>query len=362
MASFRAATWTLQSPRQRSSCWLHSGSWLGSDCSIGDVLWTSAAFDDGIIRAGSVRVANPGAEPSGAGRSGTVSGCGFGRLLRLELGNRRRRRSVAESVAERQDPDGVADADVAGRAHHREEAIAGHDAVAGLVVDRALGVADLADLQDGGVPDFDLAADRQREEVDAGRGDVLGEVTRPNLEALRHHLRDRLLPEQRHLTVPVAGVGVAFKPSIEDKRASLSALLAYGLAHAQVDRDDDSRTGQLHAHESSSRTHRPDLPPSLSSSPRPSTVMPRSTALHMSYSVSAATEAAVSASISTPVAPSVSTAARMRTPSPRGSKSTEACVNAIEWQRGMRSLVFFAAVMPATRATPSTSPLGACPS
>ena len=90
--------------------------------------------------------------------------------------------------------------------------------------------------------------------------------------------------------------------------------------------------------------------------------MPRSTALHMSYRVSAATPAAVSASISTPVAPFVSTVARIRTPSPTGSNSTLACVSASGWQSGMRSLVRLAAMMPATRATANTSPLGARPS
>src|SRR4051794_15006501 len=49
------------------------------------------------------------------------------------------------------------------------------------------------------------------------------------------------------------------------------------------------------------RTNSPLLPPALSRSSISEMRMPRSTALHMSYTVNAATDTAVKASISTPV-------------------------------------------------------------
>ena len=59
------------------------------------------------------------------------------------------------------------------------------------------------------------------------------------------------------------------------------------------------------------RTQDPVFPPCFSSRRVYSITMPRSTALHMSYSVSAATEAAVNASISTPVCPRKRQSARI---------------------------------------------------
>src|SRR6185437_7888904 len=80
--------------------------------------------------------------------------------------------------------------------------------------------------------------------------------------------------------------------------------------------------------------------------------------------VSAATDTAVSASISTPVLPAVLTVATMRSPaSPAvaGSISTVTPVMGNGWHIGMSVLVCFAAIIPATRATAITSPLGMPP-
>ena len=90
----------------------------------------------------------------------------------------------------------------------------------------------------------------------------------------------------------------------------------------------------------------------------------------MSYTVRHATEAAVSASISMPVLPVtpqvvttwMPTRPSARSPSRTGSHSTFALVMFNGWHIGMRSLVFFAAMTPATRAQASTSPLAALPS
>src|SRR5579872_878138 len=81
----------------------------------------------------------------------------------------------------------------------------------------------------------------------------------------------------------------------------------------------------------------------------------------MSYSASAATETAVSASISTPVLPVTRTSASISTASSSTVSSTATREIGSGWQSGIRSLVLFAARMPATRATPSASPLGTSP-
>src|ERR1700722_9331023 len=76
-----------------------------------------------------------------------------------------------------------------------------------------------------------------------------------------------------------------------------------------------------------------------------------------------ATDTAVSASISTPVGPVTLTVARTRRAgaASSGATSTSTLVIASGWQSGMSSLVFFAAMMPAIRAAPSTSPFLALP-
>ena len=95
-------------------------------------------------------------------------------------------------------------------------------------------------------------------------------------------------------------------------------------------------------------------------------VIQRSTALHMSYTVSAATDAAVIASISTPVCPEQRATARMRSAVlPRGagraSNVTSTWESSSGWQSGIRSGVRLAAMIPARRAAPRTSPLAAFP-
>mmetsp|Transcript_23734 Transcript_23734/g.72548 ORF Transcript_23734/g.72548 Transcript_23734/m.72548 type:complete len:270 (+) Transcript_23734:511-1320(+) len=105
--------------------------------------------------------------------------------------------------------------------------------------------------------------------------------------------------------------------------------------------------------------HSPDLPPDLRRSLTSRTTMPFDAALHMSYTVSAATAAALIASISTPVPPSHAADALTTSEwfSGRNEKSTAACEMSKGWQRGMSSDVRLAAPIPATRATARTSPL-----
>ena len=90
---------------------------------------------------------------------------------------------------------------------------------------------------------------------------------------------------------------------------------------------------------------------------------PFSSALTMSYTVSAATVTAVSASISTPVLSTVRTrASTPRVPLPRrASNVTSTFVRRSGWQSGISSEVRLAARIPAVRAVPSTSPFGASP-
>ena len=74
--------------------------------------------------------------------------------------------------------------------------------------------------------------------------------------------------------------------------------------------------------------------------------------------MSAATATAVSASISTPVRPVTRQVARITTQpcSGSGSSSTVTAVSGSGWQSGIRSAVRLAPMMPASCATPSTSP------
>src|SRR3954454_16996305 len=76
-----------------------------------------------------------------------------------------------------------------------------------------------------------------------------------------------------------------------------------------------------------------------------------------------ATETAVSASISTPVGPVTLTLARTRHPGrlASGSMSTVTFDSASGWHSGISSEVRLAAMMPAMRAVPSTSPFLALP-
>src|ERR1700722_6171501 len=76
-----------------------------------------------------------------------------------------------------------------------------------------------------------------------------------------------------------------------------------------------------------------------------------------------ATETAVSASISTPVWPTHRASARTLRPGSAwsGAMSTTTLAKATGWQSGIRSDVFLAAIMPAIRAAPMTSPFLASP-
>jgi hypothetical protein len=81
-----------------------------------------------------------------------------------------------------------------------------------------------------------------------------------------------------------------------------------------------------------------------------------STALTMSYTVSAATATAVRASISTPVRAAVRTVASMSKPRGVGVRSTCTLDRGREWQSGISVAVCLAAMMPASRAACTGSP------
>ena len=84
----------------------------------------------------------------------------------------------------------------------------------------------------------------------------------------------------------------------------------------------------------------------------------------MSYTVSAATDAAVIASISTPVGPVVAASARIRsTPAARsGVIATTRSVSGSGWHSGISSAVCLPPMTPASSATVSTSPFAPPPS
>jgi len=81
----------------------------------------------------------------------------------------------------------------------------------------------------------------------------------------------------------------------------------------------------------------------------------------MSYTVRQPADTAVSASISTPVRSTVRTVATISTPRARGRASTSTAESAMGWQSGTISGVFFAAMMPASRAAARTSPFSDSP-
>ena len=98
--------------------------------------------------------------------------------------------------------------------------------------------------------------------------------------------------------------------------------------------------------------------------------MPRSTALHMSYTVSSAMETPVRASISMPVLPVtpvvmtawMPTRPSSRSPALTGSSSHLDLVMLSGWHIGIRLLVCLQPMIPATRAQARTSPFAAVPS
>ena len=100
-------------------------------------------------------------------------------------------------------------------------------------------------------------------------------------------------------------------------------------------------SGLLHFPIASGATQCPDLPPRFSNSRMFLMCIPRSTALHMSYTVSKAIPIAVNASISTPVRPTVSAVTLQSTvdASRSVSNSTAILVSGTGWQSGMSSEV-----------------------
>ena len=130
-----------------------------------------------------------------------------------------------------------------------EDALARHDAVADLVIDRAVVVADLAVLAHLKPRRADLnhSAKRQREQVESGDREVLAEVARVHVGASIAHALHRLHRKQAHLPMPVARVCVAGDPSIEHRFDAWHGRLRDSRLGAHVDRD-DSAFGVRFAH------------------------------------------------------------------------------------------------------------------
>ena len=98
-------------------------------------------------------------------------------------------------------------------------------------------------------------------------------------------------------------------------------------------------------------------PPCLESRRTSEMQMSVDTALHMSYTVRAATLTAVSASISTPVFPVVRASLCILTEALSGSRTsrTPTLLSTMLWQSGMSALVCFAPMMPAATVKPCTA-------
>jgi len=112
--------------------------------------------------------------------------------------------------------------------HLREDALFRHDALAHGLVDRAAGVALLADLRElqNDVVAAEARAERQRAEVDARDDEVFPKGPVRHLRAARAKGFDLVEGQQRHLPVPVAGVGVVFDAPVGDeiRRADVRLL------------------------------------------------------------------------------------------------------------------------------------------
>ena len=147
------------------------------------------------------------------------------------------KRTVYFAVTELQDAHFVSDAHDTGFDNPSEDALAGEDAVACQVVDRATRVADLSDLGDLDDRRANLQARAQRHalDVDAARSDVFGEIAVTDVEPMVTCNLYRFLRQERHLAMPVAGMRVFGNSEIGHELGS--SRLDRRFAHALFGRD-----------------------------------------------------------------------------------------------------------------------------
>src|SRR5579864_6214618 len=187
-----------------------------------------------------------------------------------------------------------------------------------------------------------------------GSSSSKNEVDVGSLRQMEQRFPNQLLLVGHHSIVHLQILNTARRQSGSNCRSTSVLALAAGALVANGNNSDPDH---------GCRTNSPLLPPALCNSSILVSVMPRSTALHMSYTVSAATETAVSASISTPVRLVTRTVARISNCACSTSSSNAMSTPLIGsgWHNGIRSGVRFAAITPATCATARTSPLATPP-
>ena len=121
--------------------------------------------------------------------------------------------------------------------HTGEHALAGHDALAHFLKDRAAGVALLADLREleHNIVAAKLRADRQRPEIIALDDEVFAEGAVDDLGAARAEGLDLLMAQQRDLPMPLSGVGIVFDAPVLNKLCGADVLLFGSLLLADAD-------------------------------------------------------------------------------------------------------------------------------
>ena len=121
--------------------------------------------------------------------------------------------------------------------HAGEDALARHDALAHLLIDRAAGVALLADLREleHDVVAAKLRADGECAEIITLDDEIFAERAVDDLGAARAEGFDLLVAQERDLAVPLAGVGIVFDAPVINKLRRTDILLFGSLVFADAD-------------------------------------------------------------------------------------------------------------------------------
>ena len=141
------------------------------------------------------------------------------------------------TVADLDDSDRVPSLHGPALQHNAEYPLAGEDTVAGYVIDCTTGVAHLsylADLCQHFVTKLELRAQGQRQKVDALDCEILPEGSLVHGKAELLCLLDGLQGEERHLAVPISGMGVAFDAGIGQRAGRRLPKAPWGCPSAGI--------------------------------------------------------------------------------------------------------------------------------
>jgi hypothetical protein len=120
--------------------------------------------------------------------------------------------------------------------HAGEHALAGHDALAHFLIDRASGVALLADLRElqHHVVALKLRADGKSAKIEALHDKVFPKRAVDDLSAARTERLDLFMAQQGNLSVPLSGVGIVFDAPVLDEAGGTDVLFLGTLAFADT--------------------------------------------------------------------------------------------------------------------------------